>query len=52
VLDPFAGSGSTAIAAEMTGRNYITFDASEDYIKVVNERLEKIINPLKELISV
>jgi site-specific DNA-methyltransferase (adenine-specific) len=52
VLDPFAGSGSTAIAAEMTGRNYITFDASEEYIKVVNERLEKITNPLKTLISV
>ena len=52
VLDPFAGSGSTAIAAEMTGRNYITFDSSEEYIKVVNERLEKITNPLKTLISV
>lgn len=52
VLDPFAGSGSTAIAAEMAGRNYITFDASEEYIKIVNERLERITNPLKTLISV
>ena len=50
VLDPFAGSGSTVIAAEMAGRNYITFDASEEYIKVVNERLERITNPLKTLV--
>ncbi len=52
VLDPFAGSGSTAIAAEMANRNYITFDDSKAYIKIVNDRLERITNPLKTLISV
>lgn len=52
VLDPFAGSGSTAIASEMSERNYITFDASEEYIKIVKERLERITNPLKTLVSV
>jgi site-specific DNA-methyltransferase (adenine-specific) len=52
ILDPFAGSGSTAISAEMAKRNYITFDASEEYIKVVKERVESITNPLKTLISV
>lgn len=52
ILDPFAGSGSTVIAAEMAERNYITFDASAEYIKIVKERLERITDPLKTLVSV
>ncbi|MXX11292.1 MAG: site-specific DNA-methyltransferase [Nitrospira sp. SB0667_bin_9] len=40
VLDPFMGSGSTAIAAEICGRNWIGFDVSKDYCKLANERIE------------
>lgn len=43
IVDPFAGSGSTAIVSEMTMRNYITFDISEDYIETVKNRLNEII---------
>ena len=41
VLDPFIGAGSTAIAALETGRNYIGFDISKDYIDLANERLNQ-----------
>lgn len=51
ILDPFAGSGSTVLAAEMLNRKYITFDADAEYIKIVKERLEKITSPLKTMIS-
>jgi site-specific DNA-methyltransferase (adenine-specific) len=40
VLDPFMGSGSTAIAALMTGRNYIGYDVSAEYIEIANERIQ------------
>lgn len=40
VLDPFMGSGSTAVAAIRTGRNYIGFDISEEYVQIANERIK------------
>ena len=39
VLDPFMGSGSTAIAAETLGRDWIGIDISEDYCKMAEERI-------------
>ena len=39
VLDPFLGSGTTAIAAESTGRNWIGIDISKDYCKLAKERI-------------
>lgn len=39
VLDPFAGSGSTGVAAEALGRNVVLIDAKEAYIQVIHERL-------------
>lgn len=40
VLDPFMGSGSTAIAAERQGRSWIGFDVSKDYCKMANKRIK------------
>ena len=40
VLDPFIGSGTTAIAAYKTGRHYIGFELSEKYYKVATERFD------------
>ena len=40
VLDPFLGSGTTAIAAEMCKRNWIGFDKSSDYCKLARERIQ------------
>jgi site-specific DNA-methyltransferase (adenine-specific) len=34
ILDPFMGSGTTAIAAINSGRNYIGFEISEEYCKL------------------
>lgn len=40
VLDPFMGSGSTAVACINTNRNYIGFEVDEEYINVINERIK------------
>jgi len=40
VLDPFAGSGTTAIAAEMCRRHWIGIDLSKDYCKMARERIQ------------
>lgn len=39
VLDCFAGSGATAIAAEREGRRWILIDSSEAAIRTIKERL-------------
>ena len=39
VLDPFIGSGTTAIAASTAGRDWIGIDISEDYCKLARERI-------------
>ena len=52
VLDPFAGSGSTAIAALQLKRNYITIEADEAYYNEVLNRIESVENPLGNLANV
>lgn len=42
VLDPFSGSGSTGIAASQLGRNSVLIDNSQEYVKVMEERLKKL----------
>jgi len=39
VLDPFVGSGTTAIAAKNLGRNYIGIDVNEEYCQMSRERV-------------
>ena len=39
VLDPFIGSGTTAIAAEASRRDWIGMDISQDYCKLAKERI-------------
>lgn len=39
VLDPFMGSGSTAIAALKSGRKYVGYDIDPSYIKLAEERI-------------
>lgn len=38
VLDPFLGSGTTMVAAELTGRNSIGFELSSKYFEIIKER--------------
>lgn len=46
VLDPFVGSGSTAVAAFQTERVYIGFDISEEYCLYAQKRLSSIKHQL------
>lgn len=39
VLDPFMGSGTTAVAALRTERHYIGFDTDKSYVDLANERI-------------
>ena len=39
VLDPFLGSGSTAIAAVQTGRHYVGYDTDADYAALAEKRI-------------
>lgn len=41
VLDPFMGSGTTAIVARSLNRNYIGVELNPEYIKIAQKRLEK-----------
>jgi DNA modification methylase len=47
VLDPFSGSGSTAIAAYNTGRRFIGCEIDEEYYNASTARLEKEIQQTK-----
>lgn len=40
VLDPFMGTGTTAVVARALGRKYIGFDQVEEYVKTAMERVE------------
>lgn len=39
VLDPFMGSGSTAVAAIRTGRHYVGYEIDPNYVAVCNDRI-------------
>ena len=41
ILDPFIGSGTTAIACRKLGRSFIGIELSEEYCKIANKRLEQ-----------
>lgn len=41
ILDPFSGSGTTAIAARNTGRQFICGDISEEYVEMARERFSQ-----------
>jgi site-specific DNA-methyltransferase (adenine-specific) len=40
VLDPFVGSGTTAVAAVRTGRRYVGYDLDEAYIRLAETRVD------------
>ena len=41
VLDPFLGSGTTAVACKQLGRDFIGFEISEEYCNIARKRLEQ-----------
>jgi len=50
-LDPFSGSGTTAAVAKRLGRKYIAFEKEELYVKISQERVQKIIPLEKPLLE-
>jgi site-specific DNA-methyltransferase (adenine-specific) len=42
VLDPFAGSGTTGVAALLEGHRFIGIEQSAEYVALARERLEKL----------
>lgn len=44
IYDPFAGSGSTLIAAKKLGRNFIGSEINPDYVKIAENRISKEIH--------
>ncbi len=43
VLDPFMGSGTTAIAAEYAGVEWVGIEQSEQYVQMANDRINRVI---------
>ncbi len=41
VLDPFVGSGTTAVAAVRTGRRYVGYDTESRYVRIAERRAEE-----------
>lgn len=46
VLDPFIGSGSTAVAAVRTGRRFVGYDTNEAYLDIARARVEDAVGTL------
>jgi len=42
VLDPFIGSGTTAVAAKQLGRKYVGIDINDEYCQLAEERVMQV----------
>ena len=51
VLDPFMGSGSTAVAAVRTKRHFIGFDTDDSYVKRAQARVNEEIGNLQREVA-
>lgn len=53
ILDPFAGSGTTLVAARNLGRHYIGCDLSAEYVEIARQRLaQPYTQPMFETLPV
>jgi site-specific DNA-methyltransferase (adenine-specific) len=41
VLDPFIGSGQTAIAAIKTNRHFVGYDINKEYVELAEKRIKE-----------
>jgi site-specific DNA-methyltransferase (adenine-specific) len=49
VLDPFGGSGTTAVGAIETGFNYVLIEKEEEYLNIINQRISATKNKIEQL---
>jgi site-specific DNA-methyltransferase (adenine-specific) len=47
ILDPFSGTGTTAISAKRLGRNYIGFELDEKYAEISKQKIDQIVPNFK-----
>lgn len=47
ILDPFIGSGTTALSAVKANRNYVGYDISEEYIALAQKRIHNYTSQTK-----
>ena len=47
ILDPFIGSGTTAIASRLLNRNFIGFELNKEYYDIANTRINPYIQQKK-----
>jgi len=47
ILDPFIGSGTTALAAIELNRHYVGYDISQEYVDLARKRINEVKNQLK-----
>ncbi len=43
ILDPFMGTGTTAVASKKLGRNWMGFELEQDYIEIANKRIGEYV---------
>lgn len=48
ILDPFTGSSTTGIAANMLGRRFLGIDKELDFLKISQARKEEILAPARQ----
>jgi site-specific DNA-methyltransferase (adenine-specific) len=51
VLDPFMGSGTTAVACIHSQRQFIGFDTNMEYIKIANRRIKDAVSEISPIDS-
>jgi site-specific DNA-methyltransferase (adenine-specific) len=49
VLDPFAGSGTSLVAAEILDRRWVGIELSPNYVNIANERVQAFVNEKKQM---
>ena len=50
VYDPFAGSGTTLIAAKDIGFNSVGVEMSEEYCEIIKNRVSQVTSPLEQIL--
>jgi DNA modification methylase len=51
IYDPFAGSGTTLIAAKELDFNCVGIELSADYCEIIKNRLNAISSPLEKFLD-
>ncbi|MGB4205832.1 MAG: site-specific DNA-methyltransferase [Bacteroidales bacterium] len=47
ILDPFMGSGTTAVSALKSERKFVGYDISKEYIELAEKRIESLLKQTK-----